>query len=90
MLVVLSLYDMLIILLSVSVCAAARLFCACLISVQDLAPYVIAGSTQELYICMSLQAHDNVAFEDILVFGVYRPACHDSSLYFFVLSRSFP
>ena len=32
-----------------------------------------------------LQADDNVAFEDVPVFGVCRPACHDSSLYLFVL-----
>ena len=34
---------------------------------------------------LSLQADDKVAFEDITVIGVCRPACHDSSLYFFVL-----
>ena len=34
------------------VCAAASLFCACLVSVQVSAPYVIAGSTQELYTCL--------------------------------------
>ena len=49
MLVFLSLYVMLSILLSILVCAAASLFCACLFSVQVSAPYVIAGSTQELY-----------------------------------------
>ena len=32
-----------------------------------------------------LQADDKVAFEDVPVFGVCRPACHDSSLYLFVL-----
>ena len=47
MLVFLSLYVMLSILLSILVCAAASLFCACLVSVQVSAPYyVIAGSTQ--------------------------------------------
>ena len=51
MLVFLSLYVMLSILLSILVCAAASLFCACLVSVQVSAPYVIAGSTQELYTC---------------------------------------
>ena len=51
MLVFLSLYVMLSILLSILVCAAASLFCACLVSVHvSAAPYyVIAGSTQELY-----------------------------------------
>ena len=34
---------------------------------------------------MSLLADGMVAFEDIPVFGVCRPACHDSSLYLFVL-----
>ena len=36
----------------------------------------------------SLQADGEVAFEDIPVFGVCRPACHDSSLYLFVLVLS--
>ena len=52
MLVLLSLYVMLSILLSILVCAASSLFCACLVSVQVSAPYVIAGSTQELYTCL--------------------------------------
>ena len=34
---------------------------------------------------MSLQADSKVAFEDIPVFGICRPACHESSLYLFVL-----
>ena len=34
---------------------------------------------------LSLQAVGKVAFEDIPVFGVCRPACHDSSLYLFSL-----
>ena len=34
---------------------------------------------------MSIQADGKVPFEDISVFGVCRPACHDSSLYLFVL-----
>ena len=51
MLVLLYLYVMLSILLSILVCAAASLFCACLVSVQVSPPYVIAGSTQELYTC---------------------------------------
>ena len=54
-LVCLSLYVMLSILLSTLVCAAASLFCACLVSVQVYAPYVIAGSTQELYTCLFRQ-----------------------------------
>ena len=55
MLVLLSVYVMLSILLSILVCAAASLFCACLVSVQVSAPYVIAGSTQELYTCLFKQ-----------------------------------
>ena len=55
MLVFLSLYVMLSILLSILVCAAASLFCACLVSVHVSAPYVIAGSTQELYTCLFRQ-----------------------------------
>ena len=34
---------------------------------------------------LSLQADGEVAFEDIPMFRVCRPACHDSSLYLFVL-----
>ena len=34
---------------------------------------------------LSLQADGKGAFEDIPLFGVCRPACHDSSLYLFVL-----
>ena len=34
---------------------------------------------------MSLQTDGKVAFEDIPVFGICPPACHDSSLYIVVL-----
>ena len=34
---------------------------------------------------LSLQADDNVDFEDIQVYGICRPACHDPSLYLFLL-----
>ena len=34
---------------------------------------------------LSLQAEGKVTFEDIPVFGVCGPACHDSSLHLFVL-----
>ena len=54
-LVFLSLYVMLSILLSILVCAAARLLCACLVSVDVSAPYVIAGSTYEWYTCLFRQ-----------------------------------
>ena len=36
-------------------CVAAILFYTCLVSVQVSAPYVIAGSTQELYTCLFRQ-----------------------------------
>ena len=49
------LYVMLSILLSILLCVAASLFCACLVSVQVSAPYVIAGSTHELYTCLFRQ-----------------------------------
>ena len=75
---------MLSILISILVCAAASLLCACLVSVQVSAPYGIADSTHELY-TLSLQADGKVAFEDTPVFGVCCPACQDSSLYLFVL-----
>ena len=55
MLVFLSLYVMLSILLSIFICAAASLFCACLVSVQVSAPYGIAGSPHELHTCLSRQ-----------------------------------
>ena len=53
------------------------------------------GNKTYIYIChswqhtgvvhLSLLADGKVAFEDILVFSVRRPACRDSSLYLFVL-----
>ena len=55
MLVRRSLYVILSILLSILVCAATILFWACLVSVQVSAPYVIAGSTHELYTCLFRQ-----------------------------------
>ena len=55
MLVFLSLYVMLSILLSILVCAATSLFFACFVSVLVSAPYVIAGSTHELYTCLFRQ-----------------------------------
>ena len=82
MLVLQSLYVMLGILLSILVCATASLVCVCLVSVQVSAPYAIAGSIRALYTCLFRQM---VAFEDIPVFGICRPDCHNSSLYLFVL-----
>ena len=56
----------------------------CFFSVHVSEPYAIADSTHELY-TMSLHADGKVTFEYIPVFGVCRPACHDSSLYIFGL-----
>ena len=48
--------------------------------------YIICHSWQHAGVVhLSLQADGRVAFEDIPVFGVCRTACHDSSLYLFVL-----
>ena len=48
--------------------------------------YTICHSWQHTGVVhLSLQADGKVAFENIPVFGVCRPACHDSSLYLFVL-----
>ena len=55
MLVFLSLHVILSILLSIYVGSAACLFCACSVSDQVSAPYVIAGSTHELYTCLFRQ-----------------------------------
>ena len=76
-------YVMLSILLSVLVCVAAGLVCACLIGVQVCAPCHSWQHTGVVH--LSLQVDGKVAFEDVPVFGVCRPACHDSSLYLFVL-----
>ena len=82
MLVLLSLYVMLSILLSILVCAAASLFCACLCP----GLCTICHSWQHTGVVhLSLQADGKVAFEDNPVFGVCRPACHESLLYLFVL-----
>ena len=52
MLVLLSSYVMLSILLFSLVCTAASLFCVGLVSVQVSAPYVMAGTIQELFTCL--------------------------------------
>ena len=83
MLVFLSLYVMLSILLSILVCAAASLFCACLVSVQVSTPCHSWQHTGCVH--LSVQADGKAAFEDVPVFGVCRPACHDTPLYIFDL-----
>ena len=72
MLVLLSLYVTLNILLSILVCAAASLFCACLVSVQVSAPYVIDGSTQELYTCLFRQMASLQFAENTVYPGIWR------------------
>ena len=57
---------------------------ACLVSVQ-VSDTICHSWHHTGVVHLSLQADGNVAFEDIPVFGVCRPACHDSSLYLFVL-----
>ena len=69
---------------SILVCAATSLLCTYFVSVQISAP--LCHSWQHTGIVhLSLQADGKVAFEDITVFFVCRPACHDSSLHLFVL-----
>ena len=85
MLVFLSLYVMLSILLSILVCVAASLFCPSLASVHAGLCTIYHSWQHTGVVHPSLQADGKVAFEDIPVFGVHRPACHDRSLYLFVL-----
>ena len=90
MLFLLYVYVMLSILLSILVCAAASLF-RCLFG-QCLGLYTICHSWQHTGVVhLSLQADGKVPFKDIPVFGVYRPACHNPSLYLlsFVVSQFF-
>ena len=78
----LSLYVMLSILLSILVC---RTFVLCSFG-QCPGLCTICHSWQHTGVVhLSLQADGKVAFEDIPVFGICRPACRDSSLYLFVL-----
>ena len=84
-LVFLSLYVMLSILLSMLVCAAASLFCACLVSVQPGLCTICHSWHYTGVVHVSLQVDGKVAIEYIPVFCVCRPACHDSSLYLFAL-----
>ena len=80
---------MLSIILSILVCAAASLFCACLVSVQVC---IICHSWQHTGVVhMSLQADGKVAFEDISLCLAYaaQPAVilHCISLSWFFSSR---
>ena len=81
MLVFLSLYVMLSILLSILIRKfVPGLFghCPCLCTISHRWQHAAV-------VHMSLQADGKVAFEEIPVFGLCRPACHDSSLYLFIL-----
>ena len=84
MLVLQSLYVMVSILLSIfDMCG--RKFVLCLF-VQCPGLCTICHSGRHTGVVhLSLQADGKVAFEDIPLFGVCRPACHDSSLYLFVM-----
>ena len=58
------------ILLSILVCAAVSLFCACLVRVQICAPYAIAGNTHELYTCLVSRGANSTALAvDLLLFS---------------------
>ena len=90
MLVFLSLYVMLSIRLSILVCAAASLFCACLVSVQVSAPYVIAGSTQELYTGLfRLMARLLLKISRCLAYAAHHhpPSFHSDYFYLYLLSQ---
>ena len=43
-------------------------------------PYVIAGSTHELIVDLSLQSCPNVTFEEVAALGEFCPSGRDSSL----------
>ena len=84
MLVFLSLYVMLSILLSILVCAAASLFCACLVSVHVSASYGIAGSTQEFYTCLFRQmARLLLKMSRCLAYGVNNACQYLTFIYLF-------
>ena len=71
MLVLLSSYVISIIRLSILVCAAASLSCACLVSFHVSAPYVISWPhTGVLGLRLYIQADCEVAYEEIPVFGL--------------------
>ena len=83
MLVSLTWHVTLSILLFILVGAAACLFCACWVRVRLC---TVCHSCQHTGVVhMSLQVDGNVAFEEIPLFGVCQPACHDSPVNIFVL-----
>ena len=69
------------ILLSIFVCAAASLFFAWVVSAHVSAPYVIAGSTHELYTCL----FKHVPVVPLKMVGECYPSGRDSSLNLLVL-----
>ena len=86
MLVLLSLYVMLSILYFFPFWSVRPQVCSVLAWSVSRSRHHICHSWQHTGVVhLSLQADGKVAFEDIPVFGVCRPACHDSSLYIFVL-----
>ena len=84
MLVRRSLYVMLSLLISILVCAAVSLFSACFLSYHISAPLCHSWQHRGV-VHLFLQADGKVAFEDIPVFGICRPAYHDASLYLLVI-----
>ena len=84
MLVFLSLYVMMSILLSIfGLCG--RKFVMCLFGQCPCLCSICHSWKHTGVVHLSLQADGKVAFEDVPVFGICRPVCHDSSLYVFVL-----
>ena len=84
MLVLLSLYVMLSILLSILVCAAASLFCACLVSVQVSAPSgrkIHAGTRHYAVLPLSLAVKPLQCAEGARHDLLPCPDCHNISQY---------
>ena len=64
-------------------CAAESVFCACVSCVVSAQGLCTINHSWQHTGCVHLdfQAGGNVDFEDTPLFGVCRPACHDSLLY---------
>ena len=77
------LYVTLSILLSISFCVAASLFCACIVNANVPAPDAVAAAGECCTPPSSVRRRD--CFQEIPVYVVCRPACHDYSLYLIVI-----
>ena len=84
MLVCRSLYMMLSLLISILVCAAVNLFSACFVSYHISAPLCHSWQHRGV-VHLFLQADGKVAFEDIPVFGICRPAYHNACCHKYAL-----